>query len=135
MKLYKDFFLSSIIIFFLATSACQKGSGGNSEPSLVVVTSPIANGHVEAAAPGPNFPLIVTVTSAMPSGGVKINVIAKPDGGSTPFFNSSITTSTAATTFSIIGSTQGVVEAVTITVTSVSSSSNVWTGSYKYSMK
>lgn len=136
MKLSKYIFLS-ICIILLAVVACQKGSGsGNTtEEKLVVETLPLANGHLEAAAPGPDFQLTVTVKSKMPSGGVKIDVTAKPDGGTVAFFLSSKTTSSATTSFSITGTTSGIVSLVEITVTSVSSSSNKWTGSYKYSRK
>ncbi len=132
MKLSK-YILLSICIILLSIVACQKGS--SKEDNLVVETLPLANGHVEPAAPGPDFPLTVTIKSAMPSGGVKIDVTAKPDGGTVAFFSSSKTTSTPATTFSITGTTAGIVSLVEITVTSISSSSNKWTGSYKYSRK
>jgi len=129
------FLLLSICILF-AVIACQKGSGnGGAEQNLVVETLPLANGHVEAAAPGPDFPLTVTIKSTMPGGGVKIDVTAKPDGGVVAFFTSSKTTSAVATSFTITGTTAGIVSLVEITVTSVSNSSNTWKGSYKYSRK
>ncbi len=137
MKLSKHILLS-ICIILLTVVACQKGSSGSgntTEENLVVETLPLANGHLEVAAPGPDFPLMVTVKSKMPSGGVKIDVTAKPDGGTVAFFSSSKTTSSATTSFSITGTTAGIVSLVEITVTSVSSSSNKWTGSYKYSRK
>lgn len=137
MKLPGKLLLSAFLIFLLGTFGCQKGNGGGNanEESLVIQTLPLANGHVEAAAPGPDFPLRVTVTSAMPSGGVKIDVTAKPDGGTVSFFNQSKTSTTATTDFTITGTPTGVVCIVEITVTSVSSSSNKWTGNYKYSRK
>ena len=135
MKRNKYLFLSICIILF-AVIACQKGSGnGGTEQNLVVETLPLANGHVEAAAPGPDFPLTVTIKSTMPGGGVKIDVTAKPDGGVVAFFSSSKTTSAATTSFTITGTTAGVVSLVEFTVTSVSNSSNTWKGSYKYSRK
>ena len=134
MKRSRYLFLSICIVLLLAGAACQKGNNG-SEENLVVVTLPLANGHVEPPAPGPDFQLKVTVTSAMPRGGVKIDVTAKPDGGTVAFFTSSKTSSTASTDFLITTPTTGVVSLVEITVTSVSTPSNKWTGSYKYSRK
>lgn len=137
MKLPVKLLLSTCLIFLLGTIACQKGTGGGNanEESLVIQTVPIANGHVEAAAPGPDFPLRVTVTSAMPASGVKIEVTAKPDGGTVAFFTQSKTSTTATTDFTITGTPTSVTCIVEITVSSVSSSSNKWTGNYKYSRK
>lgn len=134
MKTARHLFLLSCISILIVAVSCQKETGGGEE-NLVVETLPLANGHVEAPAPGPNFPLKVTIKSAMPSGGVKIDVTAKPDGGTVAFFTNTVTTSSASTDFSITGSTPGIVSVVNITVTSVSSSSNTWSGSYKYSRK
>ena len=133
MKIFRQFFLPACIILFIAVVSCQKGSGG--EQNLVVETLPLANGHVEAPAPGPDFPLRVTVKSAMPSGGVKIDVTAKIDGGTVAFFTNSKTTSSGVTDFTIALTPSGVVSVVDITVTSVSTSTNKWSGSYKYSRK
>ena len=126
------FFLASVVM------SCQKGGGGTPTPAetpLAVVTNPLANGHVEAPAPGPNFNLNVTITSAMPAGGLKIEVTARPDGGSVNFFSQTKTTSTASNDFVITGATVSVVSVATITVTSVNTPSNSYTGNYKFSRK
>ena len=120
------------------TPACKKSSnnGGTQETTLAVQTTP-ANGSTDAPAPGPDFPLIVQITSTMPSGGVKIQVSAKKDGSSDPaFFNPSPTTTNSPTTnITITGTPAATVCVVTVTVTSLSNSSNVWNGSYRYSRK
>ena len=133
MKIFRQFFLPACIIILVVMAGCQKDTTG--EANLTVETLPLANGHVEAPAPGPNFPLKVTVTSAIPPSGVKIDVVARLDGGTLAFFSDSKTTSTAITDFTITGTTAGVVSVAEITVTSVSTPSNKWTGSYKYSRK
>ncbi|MEJ7769279.1 MAG: hypothetical protein WKF89_15780 [Chitinophagaceae bacterium] len=137
MKTARFLLLFGFLAFLVASISCQKGNGSTTpaEENLVVETLPLANGHVESPAPGPTFPLKVTVKSAMPSGGVKIDVTAKPDGGTVNFFNNSVTTMNATTDFTITGATAGVTAVVDITVTSVSKSSNRWTGSYKFSRK
>ena len=136
------YYLPVVFVAFslFATPGCQKGGGGGGgatpeEVKLDVETTPLANGHVEAPAPGPTFPLKVTIKSAMPSKGVKIDVTAKPDGGTVAFFNSSITSNAATNNFIITGAPASVVSVVDITVTSVSASSNTWRGSYKFSKK
>jgi hypothetical protein len=134
MKTIRKYFLPVCIILLLAMASCQKTSGGNEE-NLSVETLPLANGHVEASAPGPDFPLKVTVKSAMPPGGVKISVTAKIDGGTLAFFNTSKTSSSAVTDITITGTPSGVVSVVDITVTSASTATNKWSGSYKYSRK
>jgi hypothetical protein len=100
-----------------------------------VETLPLANGHVEASAPGPDFPLKITVKSSMPTGGVKIDVTAKIDGATTTFYSNSKTTSSGVTDFTITGTPSGVVSVTEIIVTSVSTATNRWSGSYKYSRK
>ncbi len=117
--------------------ACKKGGGGSgsNEATLAVTTTP-ADGSTQAPAPGPTFPLAVQITSTMPPSGVTIQVSAKVDGSSAAaFFTSSVTSSSALNNFSITGSPSSLVCLVTVKVTSVTSSTNVWNGSYRYSSK
>lgn len=132
------------LVFFLVLSlvtgilSCQKNGGGEPAPTeqtLVVTTNPLANGHVEAPAPGPNFNLNVTISSTMPAGGVKIDVSAKADGGTVNFFTAAKTTTTASNDFTITGAAASVISVVTITVTSVATATNTFTGTYKFSKK
>ena len=116
--------------------ACHKSSGGGSNEATLTVTTTPANGSTDAPAPGPTFPLAVQITSTMPSSGVKIQVSAKVDGSSNaPFFTTTVTSSSALNNFTITGTPPTVICLVTVTVTSVTSSSNVWNGSYRYSSK
>ncbi|HUR66240.1 MAG TPA: hypothetical protein VMZ03_07795 [Chitinophagaceae bacterium] len=125
----------------LVSSGCKKnsggggGGGGTSEANLAVTTNP-SNGSVQAPSIGP-FDLAVTITSVMPPSGVKIEVTAKKDDGTNPppFFSQTVNTSVATTLFSITNTpllTQCIVE---IKVTSLTKSTNTWTGSYRYSRK
>ncbi len=122
--------LGGVILCFTLACSSKKSTP---EPTLTVTTTP-AVGSTQAPAPGP-FNLSVTITSAMPAKGVTITVSAEPDGSTVAFFNSSIPSSTASNNFNITGTPVGEVILVNITVTSVSTPTNTWTGSYRYSAK
>lgn len=125
-------------LFVLAGTSCQKSPSNNlaDEENITVQTSPVTTGnHVEAPAPGPTFPLKITITSKVPSGGVRIDVLARPDGSTTPFFTESKNSSATDNNFIITGTPKTVVCVAEITVTSNTKASNKWTGSYRYSSK
>ena len=130
--------LSIAIASFILPSCGKSGgdSGGTTnEATLSVETTP-ATGANEAPAVGPNFPLKVEIKSTMPASGVKIEISAKKDGSADPaFFTSSNNSTTAQNNYSITNTPATVTCVVNITVTSLSKSSNVWTGSYRYSKK
>jgi hypothetical protein len=72
----------------------------------------------------------------MPPQGVTIAISAAIDGQSgSPFFTKSTSTSQAINNFTLTGTPSQQTCLVTITVTSNDKASNVWTGSYRYSMK
>jgi hypothetical protein len=131
--------LMFLLFSVLVSSGCKKSGGGggggaNNEANLVVTTNPPA-GSVQAPSLGP-FDLTVTITSAMPPGGVKIEVTAKREDNNTQFFSQTINnTSNATSNFSITGTPQLVQCLVEIKVTSNSKPTNVWTGNYRYSRK
>jgi hypothetical protein len=118
----------------LSGSGCKKSSS-KTEANLVVEIDP-PNGSVQAPSIGP-FNLKVTVTSAMPPSGVKIEVTAKKDdgSGSPAFFSTSINTSSSVTNIDITNTPLNVQCLVEVKVTSLTKSTNQWTGSYRYSRK
>jgi hypothetical protein len=121
--------------FVLLLQSCGKGGGGGcSEPTMTVVTVP-ANGTVEPPAPGPDFPLQVNITANKPSAGVTIEVKAHPEGNSTNFFTSTISSTNANNNFTITGTPAATTCVVDIVVTSKSCATNKVTLSYKYSRK
>lgn len=130
-------FLSLAVIALIASPACKKSKSGNNsnEERLNVQTTP-STGTTDAPAPGPDFPLIVQVNSAMPAGGIKIQVTSKKDGsGEAAFFNYSQNSTSATNTITITGTPAATVCLVSITVTSLSDPGNVWNGTYRYSRK
>jgi len=133
-------FIFFTLIFGIGGS-CKKssggGGGGGGEPTLQVTLNPPAN-STQPAAPGTDFPLTVTITSVIPAQGVTIDVAAKKDDGSgeLPFFVvSNMTTTISINPFNITGTPLNVICITTVTVTSKTSSTNKWTGSYRYSRK
>lgn len=121
--------------FLLVFSAGCKKSKANKEPVLTVVTTPAAN-STNLNLLGPDFPLVVEITSVMPAKGVKIDVSAKQDGSTTtPFFTASNSTAAPQNNYTITNTPAGVTCVVSITVTSLSQSTNVWKGEYRYSSK
>ncbi|MDP4150882.1 MAG: hypothetical protein Q8927_20130 [Bacteroidota bacterium] len=117
----------------LTLLSCSSKNKGTPEATLAVTLSP-ANGTTQPASPGP-FNLTVTITSTMPTKGVTIAVTAEPDGSSVAFFSSSISSSQATNNFTITGTPVGVVSVVNVKVTSNSTATNTWSGSYRYSAK
>jgi len=124
----------SFLFSLLLCVGCKKSSS-SSEANLTVQTNP-SSGSFLLPSIEP-FNLTVTITSAMPPSGVKIDVTAKKDdgSGSAPFYSTSVNTSNSVNNFNITNTPVGVQILVEIKVTSLSKSSNQWTGSYHYSRK
>jgi len=142
LKLIVILFLSSTLI----SSGCGKSSGGGGTPppppppppteaNLVVTTNPPIN-SVQPASNGP-FDLTVTINSTMPTNGVKIVVNARKDDGTNPapFFTTTVNSTTSVNNFSITNTPAGTQCIVDITVTSLTTSTNTWSGTYRYSRK
>lgn len=128
--------LIAIVMVLLSMPYCKKKKTDSctSEATLAVTTSP-ANGSSELPAPGPNFPLSVTITSTMPPSGVTIEVKARPEASTTTFFTETKNSTAKDNTFSITNTPSTVTCIVEITVTSKTCNTNKWTGSYRYSKK
>lgn len=126
--------MAAMVLFTAPACKKHKDSGSN-EARLAVQTTPAA-GTTDPPAPGPDFPLVINVTSAMPSGGIKINVTSKIDGSSAAaFFTYSQNSTSASNNVTITGTPSTSICLVSITVTSLSDGTNVWNGSYRYSKK
>ena len=136
LRLLSLFLVSTILV----SSGCKKsggggGGGGTTEANLVVTTNP-PNGSVQAPSNGP-FDLTVTITSTMPPSGVKIEINARKDDGTNPppFFTSTNNTTSAVNNYTITGTPVATQCIVDIKVTSLTKSTNTWSGSYRYSRK
>lgn len=137
----KKFFLPLLIALGIALftlPACGGGGGEDplpAEENLAITANPAINGQQESPAPGPNFPLAVTVTSKMPPQGVTVEVVGKEEGSSTFFYTDTKTTSSSVSNFAITNTPATVSCRVTVTVTSISKPTNKATGFYLYSKK
>jgi hypothetical protein len=121
-RLLLQLFVSLAIIFGIANCSSKGGGGGGgggggTEANLAVTLNPPAN-SVQPAAPQADFPLTVSITSAMPPQGVTIDVKVAQDGSSTNFFTETRSSTTANNNFTITGTPVGVVCVTTVTVTS-----------------
>jgi hypothetical protein len=129
------------IVFAVMSLVTVSSCGGSSddppppnEANLAVTTDP-ANSTVQPPALGP-YNLKVSITSTMPPNGVKIDITAKKDDGSnTVFFSTSVNRTTAVSDFTITGTPVATQCLVETKVTSLTKSSNQWSGSYRYSSK
>ena len=138
MKTTRQVPFIALLLFLLAGFGCQKSPSNNlaDEETLRIQTSPVTtNNNVEPPAPGPTFPLKITILSKLPPAGVRIDVLARPDGSNTPFFTESKNASVTEFNFVISSTPKTVICVVEITVTSNNKTSNKWTGSYRYSSK
>ncbi|MBN8836776.1 MAG: hypothetical protein J0I09_05930 [Sphingobacteriia bacterium] len=134
------FLCIALISISVVTLSCGKGaSGGGSsttEATLAVTLNPAAGSNLPAQALGSGLPLTVTVTSTMPSNGVRIDVAATNQTSNVTFFSTTVSNANAANNFTITNIPTGSVSCkCTVTVTSLSSSSNVWTGSFIFAAK
>jgi hypothetical protein len=124
-----------LLLLVIGPGCKKKKDGGCTEATMTVTSSP-ADGSVEPASVGPEFPVAVNVTANLPTSGVSIVVSARPEGAtSTPFFSDTLTNVTQQTSnFMIVGTPANSAAVVDITVTSNSCNTNTWTGTYRYSM-
>lgn len=128
-----------ILLFFIATTAaCKKSGGGGGgscgETAMTVATTP-AIGSTEAPSAGTTFPLMVNVSANLPAAGVTIEIKARPESSSTPYYTETKSATAAISNFTITATPLGVPCIVDITVTSKSCATNKFSGSFRYSRK
>ncbi|MEO6316003.1 MAG: hypothetical protein ABIU63_07080 [Chitinophagaceae bacterium] len=131
-KIALAFVLAAVVC--TALISCKKSQAAT-EPILSVETTP-ANKSNNLNVLGPDFPVRVEITSGMPANGVRIDITANTEGAAMPFFTSSTThTEAPQNNYIITGTPDGVTCVVSIMVTSLTKTSNVWKGEYRYSKK
>ncbi len=129
--------LYGLVLLLCLTTACKKkggaGDGPCTETGLAFTSSP-AVGTVQTPAPGPNFPVQVTLSN-IPSAGATITVTARPESSGPAFYTETRNSSQAANAFNITNTPLNVVSIVEIKVVSASCNTNKAEGSYRFSRK
>jgi len=139
-RLFPAFFCACICFTFFV-SGCSKSSSGTapvSDVTLAVTLTPSINSNLAPAPIASTGQAVqVNITSTMPPSGVRIDIIAKVDGSTSTFYSNTITsTKSALSTFNVTGTPTGGAACVcTVTVTSLTSATNIWTGSFRYASK
>ena len=133
MKKIIYFLVSAILMIIITSGSCKKPKQ-DPVTAITFQTNP-ASGSNQAPAPGPDFPLVVTITSTMPSAGVKIEVTARAEGSTTNFFTQSLNTNNTVNNFLITGAPQAVTSVVEVTVSDISNAAVRSTSTYRFSKK
>lgn len=125
----------AVFMLFALSPACKKNKngGGCGESEIKVTTTP-AVGTVDLPYPGTSIPLTVNITNGIPSSGITIQVTARTETNSTPFFTET-RDGLSSNSFTITNTPPGVTCISEITVTSKSCNTNKWSGSYRFSGK
>ena len=135
---------SSLFIILIINSGCGKGGGTPTptptpvvEADLVVTTNPAVGSNNAPAPLASGQPITVTISSTMPTGGVKIEITAKLETASTDFFTGSMpSTSGSTNTYTITNVPAGGEACIcTVKVTSLSKATNTWTGTFRFARK
>lgn len=136
---------SSLFIILIINSGCGKGGGTPTptptppvvEADLVVTTNPTVGSNNAPAPLASGQPITVTISSTMPTGGVKIEITAKLETTSTDFFTGGTPSTTANTnTYTITNVPAGGEACIcTVKVTSLSKATNTWTGTFRFARK
>src|SRR5688500_8761154 len=121
------------LLIILIGSECRKPKPNN--PSTLTIETTPAGGSNAAPAPGPDFPLVVRITSSVPNNGVKIEVVARAEGSTIPFYSATVNTSNSVNNFVVTGAPIGVTSVVEVTATDLSNAVNTATSSYRFSRK
>jgi len=128
----------SVLLVLAVTVSCKKkkddGSGDRCGEKEIKASTTPANGTIDPPQPGTSFPLIVNIET-MPVGGAAITVTAKAEGGSAPYFTTTIDNALGSNSFTIANTPAGVTCVVETVITSKTCNTNQWKGSYRYSAK
>ncbi len=122
-------YLYVILLLIITSIACSKGGGEPPEPNIVFDLDAAAINN----ALGSSFGFNVTLTSAIPStSGIRIEVTAAEEGsGSSITQNAAIVSTIAKTSATVIGLPIQKFVIVTVKVTSVKTSTNTSTKTFR----
>ena len=117
-----------IFLLLMVVHACKKDDSPPAEAKLDVKLSSAA---IETS-PSNTFNFSVTINSQLPAGGVKINVDVKREDNNASVYSIQASSNSAANNFTISPLPPGQIYCLaTITVTSVSTATNTWSGTFR----
>ena len=132
MKLFK---LNLVLVLFFSTLVAACGSKKPPTPPPPPSEQPIAfthNAGTNVLNPGPSLNFTVTLTSTMPTSGIKVEVSTKEEaGGNAVGTNSSVNSTSAAVSASVSALPRQLWCIVTIKVSSVNTPSNSATQTFR----
>lgn len=113
-------------------TACGKSSGGGTAaPSEEKLAATLSAAAIENS-PSSSFPFTVNIQSKLPTGGVTIKVDVIREDTNAGVYNITANSSFASSNFTVSNLPPGQIYCrATITITSVSTASNTWTGSFR----
>lgn len=116
------------VMIFLCMS-CKKSSSGSGsvQEAAIVFTIDATNNSTSL---GNTFPVVITVTSAMPSQGMKVDVTLTDQTNNNSIAQSSVSSSIAKITYTITGLPQQHLCTATIKVSSVATATNTASQSF-----
>ena len=134
---------SSLFFVLIINIGCGKGGSTPApvppvvETDLVINTNPVVGSNNAPAPIANGQPLTVTISSTLPTGGVKIEITAKLETAASDFFTGGDAKSTVATNNYTITNVPSGGEACICTVkaTSLSKPANTWVGSFRFARK
>ena len=110
-----------ILLVVIYTSCSNKGSSGPPADQPITFTH---NAGAATQNPGATMPFAVTLTSAMPASGIKVDVTTETEVGGTAVSNSTVSGSSATVNLSVTGLPRQVWCVTTVKVSSVGTPSN-----------
>lgn len=127
---------SIAIVLFCCLAAvftgCGKGGGGGTSTPEEENLNVKLNTDNPAKSTSSSHTFTVEVLSKMPPSGVKVNVNVKREDNSAAVYSTEYTTTAAVSSVTISGLPMGQVYCVaTVTVTSVTKSTNTWSGNFR----
>ena len=117
-SIIKSFLILSVVVY---TSCSNKGSSGPPADQPIVFSH---NAGAATQNPGATMPFTVTLTSAMPASGIKVDVTTVTEVGGTAVSNSTVSGSSASVNMSVTNLPRQVWCVTTVKVSSAGTPSN-----------
>lgn len=115
-----------LLTLWLSVLSCGKSGGSAPEPAVVFTIDAVSSN----TSLGSSFPVVITLTSVMPSQGIKIDATLTDQTNNNSISQSSVNSSIAKVTYNLTGLPQQHFCTATIKVSSVATATNNATQSF-----